>query len=187
MRFLLTLLCLLAAAGSAAAAPGEKLAPCLACHGESGQSRTDLIPSLGAQRKDYVLIQLYMFREKLRLAEVMNEMAKSLTDDDLRQFSEAIGQLPAPQPPAEPGEPARMARGRALTEQEHCNSCHNPDFSGRDNIPRLADQREDYLAKTLREYKTNVRAGYDPAMASVLAPLDAARIDDLAYYLAHYR
>jgi cytochrome c553 len=25
--------------------------------------------------------------------------------------------------------------------------------SGRDNVPRLADQREDYLLKTLREYK----------------------------------
>jgi cytochrome c553 len=186
MRFTLPLLCLLAAA-AAAAAPGEKLAPCLACHGESGQSQIDLTPSLGAQRKDYVLIQLYMFREKLRLADPMNEMAAGLSDDDLRQLSEAISQVPAPQPPAEPGDPARMVRGRALAELHHCVSCHNPDFSGRDNIARLADQREDYLAKTMREFKGNLRAGYDGSMASVMQPIDQMAIDDLAYYLAHYR
>ena len=31
-----------------------------------------------------------MFREKLRVFEPMNEMAKALTDDDLRTFSDFI-------------------------------------------------------------------------------------------------
>jgi cytochrome c553 len=55
----------------------------------------------------------------------------------------------------------RAERARALVEQNQCNVCHRPDFSGRDNVPRLADQREDYLLKTLREYKSGARRGYE--------------------------
>jgi cytochrome c553 len=165
----------------------ERAAPCLACHGERGQSETENIPSLGAQQPAYALIQLFMFREKLRVFEPMNEMAKALTDDDLRLFSDFIGQLPKPAPPADAGDPVRLQRAQALVQQHHCNSCHNADFSGRDNVPRLADQREDYLSKTMREYKDNSRHGYDGTMAEVLQPVTPDQIADLAYFLARLR
>ena len=108
----------------------ERAAPCLACHGEKGQSETENIPSLGGQQAPYALIQLFMFREKLRTFEPMNDMTKSFTDDDLRSFSDFIATLPKPAPPADAGDPARMARAQALATQNHCNSCHKPDFSG---------------------------------------------------------
>jgi cytochrome c553 len=165
----------------------EQAAPCLACHGEHGQSETENTPSLGAQQPPYALIQLFMFREKLRVFEPMNEMAKALTDDDLRTFSDFIGKLPKPAPPADAGDPARMQRGEALAQQNRCNSCHNTDFSGKDNVPRIADQREDYLAKTMREYKDNSRHGYDGSMAEVLQPVTVEQIADLAYFLARVR
>jgi cytochrome c553 len=165
----------------------ERAAPCLACHGENGKSETENTPSLGAQQPPYALIQIFMFREKLRTFEPMNEMAKGLTDDDLRAFSEFIGKLPKPKPADDAGDPARLQRAQALVTQHHCNSCHNADFSGRDNVPRIADQREDYLQKTMREYKDNSRHGYDATMAEVLAPVTAEQIADLAYYLARLR
>jgi cytochrome c553 len=165
----------------------ERAAPCLACHGERGQSETENTPSLGGQQPAYALIQLFMFREKLRAFEPMNEMAKALTDDDLRAFSEFVGKLPKPKPADGPADPARLQRAQALVTQHHCNSCHNADFSGRDNIPRVADQREDYLQKTMREYKDNSRHGYDATMAEVLAPVTPEQIADLAYYLARLR
>jgi cytochrome c553 len=165
----------------------ERAAPCLACHGERGQSETENTPSLGAQQPPYALIQLFMFREKLRVFEPMNEMAKPLSDDDLRAFSEFIGKLPKPAPPADAGDPAQMARGQALAAQHRCNSCHNLDFSGKENVPRIANQREDYLSKTMREYKDNSRHGYDGSMAEVLQPVTLEQIADLAYYLARVR
>src|ERR1700716_934110 len=165
----------------------ERAAPCLACHGERGQSDTENTPSLGAQQTPYALIQLFMFREKLRVFEPMNEMAKALNDDDLRAFSEYIGKLPKPAPAADAGDPARLQRAQALVQQHRCNSCHNTDFSGKDNVPRIADQREDYLAKTLREYKDNSRHGYDATMAEVLQPVTPEQIADLAYFLARAR
>ncbi|HEX9587709.1 MAG TPA: c-type cytochrome [Bradyrhizobium sp.] len=165
----------------------ERAAPCLACHGEKGQSETENTPSLGAQQAPYALIQLFMFREKLRVFEPMNEMAKALSDDDLRTFSDFLATLPKPAPPADTGDPARLQRALALVQQHRCNSCHNTDFSGKDNVPRIADQREDYLAKTLREYKDNSRHGYDATMAEVLQPVTPEQIADLAYFLARVR
>src|SRR5476649_125464 len=81
----------------------------------------------------------------------------------------------------------RMQRANALITQHRCNSCHNLDLSGKENVPRIAAQREDYLVKTLREYKNNTRHGYDAAMAEVLAPVTDAQIVDLAYTITRFR
>jgi cytochrome c553 len=171
----------------ALADPSEKLVPCLACHGAQGQSEIENVPSLGAQPAPYSLIQLVIFREKIRIAEPMNEMARELSDDDLRSMSDALATLPPPKPPADPGDPARLDRARGLTEENHCNICHRPDFAGRENVPRLADQREDYLLKALRDYKSGARHGYDATMAEALQPVDDAQLVEFAYYLAHLR
>ena len=172
---------------SVAAGLGEKLAPCLACHGAEGQSETENVPSLGAQPAPYTVIQLFMFREKMRVAEPMNEMAKELSDDDLQSIADFCASQPAPKPSADPMDAARLERDRELVEQNHCNVCHRPDFSGQNNVPRLADQREDYLLKTLREYKSGARRGYDASMAEVLQPVDDAQLVEFAYYLARLR
>jgi cytochrome c553 len=167
--------------------PAEKLVPCLACHGEKGTSEIENTPSLGGQTAPYALIQIFMFREKLRVFEVMNDMTKGLSDDDLRGMSDAIAKLPPPQPAADAGEPARIEKGRALLQQNRCFFCHRPDLAGAENVPRIAAQREDYLVKTLREYKANTRRGYDASMGDVLAPLTDQDIVDLAYTIARHR
>ena len=51
-------------------------------------------------------------------------------------------------------------------------------------MPRLANQREDYLLKTLRDYKTGARHGYDATMAEALQPINDAQLVELSYYLA---
>jgi len=165
----------------------ERAAVCFGCHGEHGQSETAFTPSLGAQQAPYALIQIFMFREKLRSFEPMNDMTRSFTDDDLQKFSDFLAKLPKPAPPPDAGEPARMQRGRALVQQNRCNNCHNADLSGKENVPRIANQREDYLAKTLGEYKDNSRHGYDGTMADVMGPITKEQIADLAYYIARFR
>ena len=183
LRVVLILLC--ACTAHARAGPlDERMAPCLSCHGEKGQSFNPETPSLGAQTSPYVLIQLFMFREKLRRFDLMNDAVKGFTDDDLRTFADTISRLPPPQPPADAPDPARMARGQPLSRQHRCNVCHSPDLAGRDNVPRIAGQREDFLVKTMREYKSNTRAGYDASMGDVLQPISDAEILDLAYFTA---
>jgi cytochrome c553 len=60
----------------------DRLATCLKCHGENGQSETPDVPSLGGEPAQYTLIQLFMYREKLRVAPVMNDIMKQASDDD---------------------------------------------------------------------------------------------------------
>jgi cytochrome c553 len=132
----------------------QRLPACLSCHGENGRSKTPDVPSLGGQPAPYTLIQLFMFRERLRVATPMNDDTKGLSDNDLQNMATAVAKLPPPGPRPESGDPQRLARGNALAEQNHCNMCHRSDFSGQENVPRLANQREDYLLKTMRAYKT---------------------------------
>ena len=180
------LLCLLAI--PAAAQPvQEKLAPCLACHGESGQSQTPDVPSLGGQPAFYLLAQVLMFRERMRAIEPMTTMLKGTSDAELRAMADAVAKLPPPRPEATPAEPGRAERARALIQRNRCNVCHLPNLAGVENVPRLAGQREDYLLKSLRGYKDNSRRGYDTQMADVAEPLSDADFADLAHYLARQK
>ncbi len=117
----------------------------------------------------------------------MDAFARGLTDDDLRAFGDLIAKLPPPAPPPGLPDAARVARARTLVEQRKCAVCHNPDFSGRDQMPRLANQREDYLLKAMRDYRGGNRIGYgNAAMAETVAGLGDAELADLAYFLAHF-
>jgi cytochrome c553 len=161
-----------------------RLPTCFACHGENGTSQIPETPSLGAQPAFYTTVELLMFRDKLRITEPMNEMAKGLTDADLQKAADIISKLPPPQPVSDTPDAARMERARALSHQNHCNFCHQSNYAGQENVPRLAGQREDYLLKALRGYKDNSRHGYDASMAEVIAPITDEQILDLAYYIA---
>jgi cytochrome c553 len=185
MRAVLTALILLVgAAGAPAATLQERMAICFSCHGEGGQSPNFETPSIGGQPSPYVLIQLYLFRERQRVVDAMNQVTKGLTDGDLQAFADAISKLPPPRPTTEPGDPQRLERARALVQKYRCGFCHQQNFSGQGNVPRIAAQREDYLLKALRDYKSSARPGYEPTMVEALQPVSDADIVDLAHFLA---
>lgn len=183
----LVLLGLISAAPATAQSVQERLKTCLACHGENGQSNTPLTPSLGAQPVFFLTIQIFMFREKIRAVPLMNQMTQGISNNDLKALAEAISKLPAPQPPTDTPNAERMDTMRTIAEQNRCNICHGSNYAGGENVPRIAGQREDYLARTLREYKGNTRRGYDAAMADVLHSVSDEQIGDLAYFLSRLR
>ena len=166
----------------------QRIEPCLACHGEKGQSETENTPSLGGQQAPYTLIQLFMFREKLRVFEPMNEMAKPLTDYYLRLFSDFIAKIPKPVAPgrcrrsraaaARPGTGA-AAPLRYLSQSGLCR--------GRKTFRASPTSARIISARPLAEYKDNSRHGYDASMADAMASDSAEQIGDLAYYIARVR
>lgn len=166
--------------------PQRFAALCAACHGANGRMETPLTPVLAGQPSLYVITQLYLFREGRRSNEVMTAVAKTLTDDDLRGFSEFIGTLPpvpAP-PPATPPDPARMASGRALAEQYKCLFCHGPDLGGGQQVPRIGGQHEEYLQVSLRGFRSGSRPGYTQAMTAAVSQIPPEDLDTVAYYAA---
>jgi len=53
-------------------------------------------------------------------------------------------------------------------------------------VARIAGQREEYLVKALRDYKSGVRAGGAmAAMTDVAYPLSEEEIEALAHFLAY--
>ncbi|WP_137733796.1 c-type cytochrome [Pseudaquabacterium pictum] len=161
-------------------------AQCAACHGAQGVSTLAQTPSLAGQPSFYAITQLFLFRDGRRDSGPMTAIAKTMSDDDLRGFADAIGKLP-PAPPAatSPPDAQRLARGAAAAQRLHCLGCHGSQGEGARQVPRVAGQREDYLLLALRGFRAGTRAGYQPAMTEAMAGVAADELDDLAHFLAH--
>lgn len=178
-----------AAKPPAAASYAQRFAgQCAACHGANGRAEAPLTPVLAGQPSLYAATQLFLFREGRRSNEAMTAVAKTLTDDDLRGFSDFIGTLPpVPAPaPATPPDPTRMAKGRALAEQHKCVFCHGADLGGGQQVPRIAGQHEDYLRASLRGFQSGSRPGYTQAMTAAVSQVPVEDLDILAYYAARF-
>jgi cytochrome c553 len=52
-------------------------------------------------------------------------------------------------------------------------------------MPRLANQREDYLLKAMREYQSGGRIGSGGTMLDALKGLSDADLHDRAHFFAH--
>ena len=161
---------------------------CAACHGPNGRVETPLTPVLAGQPSLYAITQLFLFREGRRSNEPMTAVAKTLTDDDLRGFSDFIGTLPpvAPPPPATPSDPIRMASGQALAAQYKCVVCHGADLGGGQQVPRIGGQHEEYVQVSLRGFHSGSRPGYTPAMIEAVSQIPPEDLDTLAYYAARF-
>ncbi len=169
------------------AATDPRLAACLGCHDPTLPQNTSTTPLLGGQPAFFVLTQLFLFRGERRESVPMIQIMKGVSDGDMQTLADAVAKLPPPTPPAGPRDNARIERGQILAKEHRCTVCHNPDFSGKDQVPRLANQREEYLLKALREFKSGKRLGYGGAMADVLAGLKDADLIDVAHYLSHLK
>jgi cytochrome c553 len=179
------------AAGKARAAD----AGCFACHGvdgvatENGLAADKTVPNLAAQPDLYLQFQLVFYRKGVRKNEVMNAMAEQLSDDDLRNVSAYFASLPAPNAPAPADSaPQDTELGGKVAQAIHCTNCHGDHLEGVDNIPRLTGQREDYLYKALRDFKSGARTSVGAAgMAEVVYPLGDLEMNALAHYLSRLR
>jgi cytochrome c553 len=165
----------------------DKIARCEACHGKDGRSSEPRIPHIGGQPKLAVMYQLFFYREGRRKSEEMNLIARELTDAELAAVAEHVARLPPPPPAAGAVDEARFRRGATLAASRMCASCHNPDFSGRQQMPRLAGQSEAYTVKALQDYRTGARVGTQAAMAEAVRGLSDGDFGDLAYFLARVR
>ncbi|QEI07802.1 cytochrome c [Pigmentiphaga aceris] len=71
----------------------QKAISCAACHGQQGLSTVPDAPNLAGQPELYVVTQLKAYRSGTRRHEVMNLMAKPLTDDDIDNLAAWFGSL----------------------------------------------------------------------------------------------
>ena len=127
-----------------------------------------------------------LVREGLRGSEQMQRILKGASDRDIVALAAHYSRLTARVQSGTP-DAVRFERGQALAIKHRCGVCHLADFRGREQIPRLAGQREEYLADMMRRFRDAPPPGSDTLMSAVLYGVSNDDIDALAHFLAHSR
>lgn len=169
-------------------ARGQTLAAgrCGVCHGADGRSQIRDIPSLAGQQPLFIVTQLILMREGIRQVPAMQAIVQGMPDQDVEDLAAWYASLaPGPAADRSPRDAALAARGEALLGPRHCTVCHLPTLTGREQVPRVTGQREEFLARTLANYRDGSRVGADPQMNDAVRGLPDADIAALAHYLAH--
>ena len=166
--------------------PPERVQVCTGCHGPDGVSRIPGIPSIAGQPKIFIENLLVLVREGVRGTETMQKIMNGATDREIIALAKHFSALPARAAPGATDGPL-LKRGRVVAAKLRCGICHLKDFSGQQQIPRLAGQREDYLVPTMLAYRDNPPSGVDTQMSAVLYGVPDADIRALAHFLARMR
>ena len=156
--------------------------PCFACHGPGGNAQIPEYPVLAGQSWRYTYIQLKDFKEGRRTNLVMSPMVANLSRDDMI----ALGNFFAAQKPtpiAFKADGAKAQAGRKISDAVLCPMCHLGEFSGQNEIPRVAGQQPSYVAKQLHDFKARRRTNDAGNMTSVAGTLSDEDIDNLAQYI----
>lgn len=168
------------------AAGKAKAELCVGCHGDNGISQIENIPSLAAQPDQFIQWQLVFFRAGTRKNEQMQPIVEQLNNEDIRNLGAYFASLTPPKASKPDDNPDLSKKGAQAAAGRRCASCHTDSYAGTKAVARVAGQREEYLVKALRDYKSSVRSGGGmAAMADVAYPLSEEEIEALAHYLAY--
>jgi cytochrome c553 len=157
-------------------------AQCDACHSASGVSAIPLTPHLAGQPKVFLETQLVLIREGMRPLPAMQGMLDKVSDETIIALAKYYSALPAPS--AAVTDAARVERGKKWATDMLCGACHLPTQVGREQVPRLAGQREDYLLAVMKAFRDNKAPGRDTQMQNAMRGVSDAQIEDLAHFLA---
>ena len=163
-----------------------QVALCTACHGPNGNSQIPMTPSLAGQPKVFIENQLVLIREGLRDIPQMKGMLDPLKDPELVALATYFS-MQTPAKPAGSINREVFDRGQALAGKMLCGTCHLPDYSGRQQMPRLAGQNEAFLAYSMKQFRDHAGLGRDTVMSASLYGLKDNDLADLAHYLANFK
>lgn len=149
---------------------------CMGCHGIEGYRNaypSFHVPKLGGQKSEYIETALKAYSEGNRFHPTMNAQGASLTDQEIEDIAAYLAQRGEHQDTLA-AEDVAGVEAAAL-----CVTCHGAQGA---NVtpapPTLAGQHEDYLARSLQQYKDGERSGN--VMAAFAAGLNEADIKLLA-------
>jgi cytochrome c553 len=163
-------------------ANGARLAyTCHGCHGIANYKNAYpvySVPKLGGQHVAYMVAALKEYRDGNRAHPTMHAQAVTLKEQDLEDIAAYLA--------GEEVKPTGRPVGAAPKASQTCVACHGNDGIGiLPEYPNLAGQHEDYIATSLRAYKSGQRK--NPIMAGMAAPLTEQDIRELAKYYSSQR
>jgi cytochrome c553 len=156
---------------------------CVSCHGKSGVPSDPVIPVIWGQNEGYLYLQLRDIKRGVRKVEVMGPILEQLEKPDLQALAGYFSTRSWPDlaQPSSPDADTRTAlRANASIG---CTGCHFADYKSAGSVPRLAGQQRSYLAKTMLDFRTGLRAN-NPGMTDLMNAADPADLTALASYLS---
>jgi cytochrome c553 len=161
-----------------------KAAVCAGCHGSPKASPLAGLPVLGGQQAEFLVMQMFLMREGLRDVPEMKGLLNGWSDADLNDVAAFFAAQALPADNAK-RDLKLHARGAALSQGMGCGSCHMQNYVGQRQVPRIANQREDYLATSMKAFRDNRRTGIDTNMNGIMYQVSDSDIQALAHYFAH--
>ena len=164
-------------------APGAGAAKsdsCAHCHGTDGNSTSSAYPSLAGQTREYLYLQIKAFKEGLRKNSMMSPAVAVLEDQDMRDLAEYFSAQTLARSNAKT-DSALVDEGKKIAAQAQCGVCHQPNFRGLNEFPRVSRQKYPYLVKQLKDFRDGMRTS--DVMGPLVKNLTDAQIEALAHYL----
>ena len=187
-----------AQSGAALSAPvsvpdtiAQRVAACVACHGQEGRSAPDAYyPRIAGKPAGYLHNQLVNFQVGRRWYAPMNHLLEPLSQPYLAEIAQHFAGLDLPYPTPQPAQaaPATLERGRQLTlrgdaarDVPACIQCHGEALMGvAPAIPGLKGLPRDYINAQFGAWRNGQRHANAPdCMAQVaqrLTPDDVAAV-----------
>ena len=170
---------------------------CAECHGLDGAGNRIKFPRLAGQKPKYIIKQLSDFRDGHRKNDggQMQKMVTELDPKDVPRVADWFSTQESAWPKRSIKGELDLARAQRLAisgaaDAPGCLSCHSarsPYLYDRPTIvaPRLAGQRDFYIAKELKDFRDGRRSNDpDEMMRKVARHLTDAEIEAFAVYLS---
>jgi cytochrome c553 len=174
-------------------ARGQQLAAtCLACHTADGTRGSPANPILQGQHPEYIAKQLQEFKSGKRRNAIMQGMAATLSDADMKNVAAWLATQKAKPGFAKDKELVALGEriwrgGLADRNIAACAGCHSPNGAGIPaQYPRLAGQHSVYTVTQLTGFRDGVRKN-SIQMTQVAAKLNDREIRAVADYVAGLR
>ncbi|RYZ01325.1 MAG: cytochrome c4 [Comamonadaceae bacterium] len=165
---------------------------CVSCHNADGNSAIAANPKLAQQHPEYLLKQLQEFKSLKRKNSIMNAMAATLSDDDMRNIAWFMASVKIK--PGFAKEKDMVALGEKIYRGgladraiPACAGCHSPNGAGIPaQYPRLGGQHAEYTAGQLTAFRDGARLN-SIQMTGVASKLNDREIRAVSDYIAGLR
>jgi len=167
-------------------------AVCVACHAADGNSTTPANPKLAQQHPEYLVKQLQEYKSGKRKNAIMQGMAASLSDDDMRNIAYWLASQKAKEGFASDAELVKLGEriyrgGLADRGIAACAGCHSPNGAGiPSQFPHIAGQHAEYTDTQLRHFRDGTRAN-NAQMMGIAAKMTDREIKAVSDYIAGLR
>ena len=162
---------------------------CFLCHGENGESASEIFPKLAGQHANYIAKQLENFKTGKRKSTAMADMSSRLTAEEMLALGQYFESKPAEPEAVKDADLAAVGRyifnsGNRFSGVPACTSCHGKDGLGTATLPRLAGQYASYIETQLTLFNQRERTNDNAVMHAIVSKMTPLEMAAVAVYIS---